>query len=138
MNAVSAITAQGTWLPGFAGDTGLGTPTYSVQAGTYEQIGRQVTARFYIQTTAITAVSGNVIISNLPFICNTTLKGFAVLSLVSGWTPGGAYTTIAGTIDNTTNFIRLFNSGPGAAAAAAPIGNFAAASLLAGFANYTT
>jgi len=39
---------QGTWTPTLTTTGTVGTPAYNTQSGSYEQIGRQITARFFI------------------------------------------------------------------------------------------
>jgi len=56
-----------TWTPAISTDATPGTPTHSVQVGSYERIGRQVTLRFTVTLSNWTgSPTGNVIITGLP------------------------------------------------------------------------
>lgn len=138
VNAFSAITTVGTWVPTVKGDAVAGTPTYTSQAGTYEQIGRQVTARFELVIASLTGCTGSLHIASLPFTNSSASKGVAVISNLEGWAPGGAYTFIAGTIDPSTSEIRLIDLGPNATPRSSPVADFSAPGMiLAGMANYS-
>lgn len=64
----SLTYAQGTWTPTIAGSTTAGTPTYSVQVGSYERIGRFVHVQFNLQLSAWAgSPSGSALIGGLPF-----------------------------------------------------------------------
>lgn len=63
---------EGTWTPNLTGDGGGSGQTYTAQTGTYTKIGRVVTVNFYINLSAKGTITGNAIISNLPFtVLNT-------------------------------------------------------------------
>ena len=63
---------EGTWTPNLTGDGGGSGQTYTSQTGTYTKIGRVVTVNFYINLSAKGTITGNAIISNLPFtVLNT-------------------------------------------------------------------
>ncbi len=133
VNAQTPVTSQGTWVPTVFGSSVAGAPVYSSQSGSYEQIGRQVTARFYIQTTALTSISGLLRVGGLPFPCSDV--GFANISVFSGWAKA-SYACLGGQIDNASSYIRLIAVGQGQAAADANAGEFSASSIIAGFASY--
>lgn len=68
---------EGTWTPAITTDGTVGTPAYSVQVGTYEKVGRQVTARFDIQLSGWTGTpTGNISISGLPVTSTSTANDF--------------------------------------------------------------
>jgi hypothetical protein len=53
-----------TWSPAITTDGTTGTPSYTIQVGSYEQIGRQITARFTVLLSGWTgSPSGNVLLS---------------------------------------------------------------------------
>lgn len=61
---IPPVPIQGTWVPAVTGASVAGTgQTYSAQVGSYEQNGRQVTARFTIAMTSIGTASGNLQLS---------------------------------------------------------------------------
>ena len=58
----------GTWTPVFTGETTTGSYSYSFQDGYYTKIGNTVHASFrLINITNVSAGSGNVVITGLPF-----------------------------------------------------------------------
>jgi hypothetical protein len=62
--ACSQVYTAGSWTPTITTTGTAGTPTYSIQVGSYEQIGRHVTARFTVSLSAWTgSPTGNVQIS---------------------------------------------------------------------------
>lgn len=63
-----------SWSPAITTDSVVGTPAYTIQIGTYEQIGRQVTVRWLIQLSGWTgSPTGSVLISGLPVaVANVT------------------------------------------------------------------
>jgi hypothetical protein len=72
---------EGTWTPGFAfalSSTGI---TYSVQAGTYTKIGRQVTVNGYIQLTSKGSSPGWAGVTGLPFTIANTNGNYSVASI---------------------------------------------------------
>jgi hypothetical protein len=83
---------EGTWTPTFVGSGTAGTgQTYSLQIGSYERVGRQVTARFILTASSLGTAAGNLILAGLPltsvsgdngqcFIGNYTVAGLGTLS----------------------------------------------------------
>ena len=105
----------GTWTPVFTGETSAGSYTYSFNNGYYTKIGDIVHASFrLINITDVSAGSGNVIITGLPF----TVANDGVPNHQSVWT---TYFTASTDSDwqlsldnNTTQFrFRRLNSGTG-------------------------
>jgi hypothetical protein len=71
--ACSQSYTASTWTPTLVGTGTSGTgQTYLIQVGTYEQVGRQVTARFHIQTSSVGTAAGNVQIGGLPVAAANT------------------------------------------------------------------
>jgi len=69
----------GTWTPTLTTTGTAGTPAYTIQSGSYEQIGRQVTIRFFIVISGWTgSPSGTVEIAGLPFTSANTSNDFGV------------------------------------------------------------
>lgn len=61
------VYSSGSWTPTLTTTGTVGTPTYTIQVGTYEQIGRQVTVRFNITLSGWTgSPTGNVSVAGLP------------------------------------------------------------------------
>jgi len=85
---------EGTWTPAIIGSTSNSGQVYSSQVGTYTKIGRQVTARFYLQLSTEGTFSGfYLLISGLPFTIAATPGN------VMG---GGVYF-----VDMATNYIAI-------------------------------
>lgn len=85
----------GSWTPAVTASSTAGTPAYTLQIGSYEQIGRQVTVRFVIQLSGWTgSPSGNVTITGLPVpsanVANDNGACHFDVYVVSGLTTGGA------------------------------------------------
>jgi hypothetical protein len=114
---------EGTWTPVLGGFGGTSGQTYSLQTGRYTKVGRQVICSFEATLTAVGTVTGNAIISGLPFSSvstssqldgGTTTIGFANnlatnQIFLTGYLNGaGAYSFITGiaaagtVIDNIT------------------------------------
>ena len=102
---------EGTWVPVLGGDGGTSGQTYSLQVGRYTKVGRQVICSFEATLTAVGTVTGNAIISGLPFSSvstslntdgGTTTIGFANnlatnQIFITGYLNGaGAYSFITG------------------------------------------
>lgn len=67
-NSGFPLYGVGGWTPTVTTTGTVGTPAYSVQVGTYEQIGRQVTVRFNVALSGWTgSPTGSVLIAGLPF-----------------------------------------------------------------------
>lgn len=84
---------EGTWTPAVIGSSTAGTgQTYSIQVGSYEKIGRQVTARFTIVLTSLGTAAGNVLISGFPFaptsVTNDYASGYIGTYTVAGLAAG--------------------------------------------------
>jgi hypothetical protein len=66
-----------TWTPTITTSATVGTPAYSIQVGSYEQIGRQVTARFSITLSGWTgSPTGNVSVGGLPVAAASTTNDY--------------------------------------------------------------
>jgi hypothetical protein len=83
---------EGTFTPTATGASTAGTTTYTVQAGFYTKIGRQVTVSIKLGYSAMTG-TGTVNIGNLPFTSANTTSLETVGSVMTqnlNWT-GGTY-----------------------------------------------
>jgi len=79
---------EGTFSPGFSGDSGSGSYGYSKQVGTYTKIGNTVHFQIYLLTNAVNAnASGNTLITGLPFTSISGDGGYTGVSIgyYSGW-----------------------------------------------------
>jgi hypothetical protein len=130
--------AASTWTPTLLGSSTAGSPTYTVQVGSYEKIGRQITIRFIVATSALGSPTGNMDIGGIPFTNNATSNdnGQCVIAEMSGVTLDASYTTLTGDILASGTVIRLKEIGSGQATALAAVGKFAAATTLQGMCSY--
>jgi len=93
---------EGTWTPNLTGDGGGSGQIYVSQTGTYTKVGRVVTVGFYILLNTKGTITGNAIISNLPF----TVLNFG--SIVYGgalayWLALGVNHNVIGIYTNTNS-----------------------------------
>ena len=59
---------EGSFSPGFSGDSSSGSYGYSRQAGRYTKIGNVVYYQLYVTTNAVSAnATGNTLVTGLPF-----------------------------------------------------------------------
>ena len=117
-----------------------GTPTYTLQEGSYEQTGRIVTARFNLIVSALTAIAGGLKITGLP-IPNTASAndlGICVIASMSGIALDTGYTLLAGLVAAGASSIVLTESGSGVAAQGIGIAQFTAPVTLIGLCQYRT
>ena len=106
---------QGTWTPIVTTDATVGTPSYTTQFGSYEQIGRQVTVRFQLILSGWTgSPTGNVQISGLPVTSANTANdvGICVMGFynVAGLTATNG--SVGGFINPNTTVVLLRQNGP--------------------------
>ena len=118
---------EGTWTPVLGGFGGTSGQTYSLQTGRYTKVGRQVICSFEATLTAVGTVTGNAIISGLPFSSVSTS-----LQLDGGTTTIG----FANNLATNQIFLSGYLNGAGAysfitaiAAAGTLIGNITATNL---------
>jgi hypothetical protein len=118
---------EGTWTPVLGGFGGTSGQTYSLQTGRYTKVGRQVICSFEATLTAVGTVTGNAIVSGLPFSSVSTS-----LNLDGGTTTIG----FANNLATNQIFLTGYLNGAGAysfitaiAAAGTLIGNITAANL---------
>ena len=99
---------EGTWTPALAGSTISGTGwAYSVQAGGYTRIGRQVfvTGRIVLSTVS-TDATGSIRITGLPFVClNSNIAISAAVINANSLTTAVVQTL--GQVSNNTSIITL-------------------------------
>jgi hypothetical protein len=129
--------AQGSWTPTLLGSTS-GSWTLTTAVGSYEKIGRNVTVRFTIQTSAASAPVGNINIGGLPFTSANVASdnGVCFVGILGGWTSAGGYTLPAGIVVPNAAVASLSEAGSGIAQRFMPVGSIAASTFVAGFCNY--
>lgn len=111
------------FLPSIAGFVTPGTPTYTVQAGSWTKEGNRVFVQGRVAGT-LAGAAGALIIGNLPFATANTTDDNASGSIAAwdGLTLAAGYTQIGlQTLQNTTTMI-AFKSGSGVSAASVTVG----------------
>ena len=117
---------EGTWTPTLSASTTNPTVGYSVQAGVYTKVGRQVTIYGRLQLSSISGGSGNAWITGLPFTATSVGSGVAV-GYVSAVTFGSGYTQVGLYINQSQGTSLSFaRSGSGLSADNVPVGNLGA------------
>jgi hypothetical protein len=111
---VATYVPGGTWTPNLqinGSSTGI---TYSIQTGTYVQIGNMVFITCYILLSSKGASTGNVTISNLPVTLGTVAGGNQAIPInfFNGWTSVG-YSSLSMSFTASTTVGGLFCSGSG-------------------------
>lgn len=119
----NSFYAASTWTPAVTASSTAGTPAYSVQVGSYEQIGRQITVRFTITLSGWTgSPSGNISITGLPVASASATNDNGVCHL-SNYTVSGLASLsygMTGEIAPNTSVINLYqNSNSGTVAVTA-------------------
>jgi hypothetical protein len=119
---------EGAWTPAITGSGGGSGQTYTSQIGSYQKIGRWVTANFYVIVNGAGTLSGDVRITGLPFPHdNAGLSPCAVL-----WHNSGVqYINVLGELDPGTAYLRLMALGTAAFSIA--IAPMPASAVIGGF-----
>lgn len=111
---------EGTWTPAY-GTTGTGfsSITYASQVGYYTKVGRAVTIRLFIRTSAITigSASGALQITGLPYTVASGMSGTGILSSTYNWggnvpISGLAYSNVIALYYRTAVTSRDYDSTP--------------------------
>lgn len=128
---------EGTFTPVLEGSGGTSGQTYTTQLGWYVKIGQQVNATFYVHLSAKGTITGDVIISGLPFVASG-LTGYFGGAAISYWGNfNTALVALVGLIPISASYVLL----RGAAAATASVTTLATASItdttqVVGFVSY--
>lgn len=110
---------EGTWTPVLTfvtpGDLAV---TYGARYGDYEKIGRQVTARLYLDTASFThtTASGNLTVTGLPFAATATSNFIAVGGAIWRGITKANYTDVVGSVSAGATAIGFAISGSGQSA----------------------
>jgi len=128
------------WTPAITTTATVGTPAYTFRVGSYEQIGRQITARFSITLSGWTgSPTGNVSISGLPATSANTANDFASCTIgfytVTGLTAANVF--VGGVINPNTSQIGLFQ-GSATTSANITAAQFGTTGTVFGSCNYHT
>ncbi len=128
-----------SYTPALSGFTTPGTPTYSLQSGTYVRCGREIFAHFAIVTTALTGTVGTLILS-LPVTASNgsfPFSGDCYLSQYEGWTAPAGFTYIGIAVLGGAALASFDRSGSAQATALSDVSEWAAATTLRGTCVYT-
>lgn len=127
-----------TWTPTLVGSSTAGSPSYSIQVGSYEKIGRQITVRFVVVTTGLGSPTGNMNVGGLPATSASTTNddGSCLISNMSGVTLTSGYVNLTGVIFPGSSVIELIENGSGQSSTTISVSNFAAATQLVGWCSY--
>jgi hypothetical protein len=136
----STTVTSGPWTPGIQGDSTAGSPTYSVQTGSYEKIvggggDTWYKINFYVQWTALGGATGNLQVTGLPAASINTALGYygGAYSEYGGFTFNTNYNVLGMNLAPNTAIINVVeNGGSGVSAIQMPISGVAAAGLLIG------
>lgn len=125
--------AEGSWTPAFAGSTGAGTYTYTIQVGRYTRIGNVVFIRGRITISAISvAPTGTMLITGLPFSSAnvTNLFGSVAFGYINNFNKAASAIELTGFIGPATTQIDLYEAFDNAAAVGVPAASFGASTDL--------
>jgi hypothetical protein len=137
---VAQSYSQGTWTPGLQG-TSAGNATYTTQVGSYEQIGRHITARFKIVTASVASMTGSVQLTGLPFTVANTANdyGGCFVTEISGYSLSAGFIVVTfRPIANTTTADQLEMGGTTVNAVAFGSGQMTATTTVSGTCEYHT
>lgn len=96
---------EGTWTPTITTDGTTGTPAYTTHTGTYERIGRNVTARFTIVLSGWTgSPTGSVLIAGLPVANGGSDRGTCTFS---NWSTSASLVSLTGDVLASASVIRV-------------------------------
>lgn len=131
---------SGTWTPTLLGDGTAGTPTYTLQVGSYEKIGRLVVARFSVAISAVGGMTGNLRIGGLPFQSVNTANDLGALTVANytGLTLSAGYTQVSATVVQNAQVGAVYESGSASTATLLPITGVAATTSVVGTFVYRT
>ena len=129
-----SVFYQGTWTPIIVGSAtpGTGSTVYTIQSGSYEIIGRNVTVRFNVQgaaTPGAVSDSGNVEIIGLPIaaggVALSSDVGVCDIDAFGNVTLSGGFGGLAATITPGQTIIQIVQSGTGKGIAGLPVTSLA-------------
>jgi Major tropism determinant N-terminal domain len=125
--------AFGTWTPTLAGAGTAGSPTYTIQSGSYERIGRLVVCRFTVAISALGGMAGNVEIGGLPFAAASVSNdsGGGPATALAGVTFDSGYTQAALQVNPGNAYAGLVEHGSNKTTQAIAAANLAATSEIA-------
>lgn len=133
--------AAAAWTPTITTSGTVGTPSYTTQTGSYEQIGRQVTVRFYVQLSGTWTGSptGNVSVAGLPVASANTATdyGSCIISFYQVTGLAASNVGVTGFIAPNTSIINLFQAS-NTATTAITVAQFGVSGWVVGMCSYHT
>lgn len=129
-----------TWVPVITAAGTAGTPAYTTQVGSYEQIGRQVTARFQILLSGWSgSPSGTVTITGLPVPSANVAGDYGTCS-IGLYVISSAVASLSGFVSANSSVINLYYTPAAGAASQSPLAavTVGTAPLIVGACHYHT
>jgi hypothetical protein len=115
---------EGTWTPTAGGSSGESGQTYGERTGRYTKIGRTVFVTFDVQLTTAGSISGDAVVSGLPFaVPNVGDLSNAMGSLSLAFTTGASYTWQGTAPQNNTSYFNIFVKTAAATSTSNPLGS---------------
>jgi len=97
---------EGTWTPVIGGSTGTSGQSYTTQVGHYTKIGRQVIVTFLVDLSNKGTITGDCVLSGLPFAClNNNGSGAGVISYFDNLTANVSSMSLNGNQNNASAYI---------------------------------
>jgi len=97
---------EGIWTPVIGGSTGTSGQSYTTQVGHYTKIGRQVIVTFLVDLSNKGTITGDCVLSGLPFAClNNNGSGAGVISYFDNLTANVSSMSLNGNQNNASAYI---------------------------------
>jgi hypothetical protein len=127
-----------SWTPTLYGSSAAGAPTYTIQAGSYERIGRLIVCRFNAAISALGGMTGNLLIGGLPFNSANVASdlGGGALWIFNGIAFDAGYSFAGLEVPQNANFAEPVENGSNKTASLIAIVNLTLPVQLAGTFNY--
>ena len=130
--------AFGAWTPTLSGAGTAGSPTYTIQSGSYERIGRLIVCRFSVAVSALGGMAGGVQVGGLPFAAASVSNdaGGGPITALAGVTLDSGYSYASLQVEPGNNYAGLVEHGSNKTTQAIAAANLAASSEIAGVVIY--
>jgi hypothetical protein len=130
--------AFGSFTPTLFGSTAAGAPTYTLQVGSYERIGRLVTVRFRVAISAIGGMTGNVRVGGLPYVSANVANdvGGGSLNTMLGITFDAGFSWASLQVAPNQAYAAVIELGSNKTSQEIPVADWAAAAEIGGNLSY--
>jgi len=131
--------SEGVWNPTLVG-SGSGNWVLSTSVGSFEKIGRQVTARFTLVAASSSSPVGQLRIGNLPYAANGTAndQGKCEILYIQTWTAQAGYTWPTAVVSVGNTFVNVFEGGTTKVMTPTAVGELNSTPTIIGYCNYRT